>query len=70
MKDEISWHIGNDEENGRVDTSPVKAYFYWRKDGKVVRSSEFTKNELLIEIDRLRTEGSDSSVFEEALRKL
>src|SRR6266480_4284551 len=50
---------------------PLKAYFYWKKkNGRLVRSSEFTQPELEIEIERLSTAGEDTTQFVLALKML
>jgi hypothetical protein len=70
MSDELSWHVGKDDSNGSLDRPPFKAYFYRRSNGKVMRSAEYTKVELVSEIARLRGEGKDVSAFEAALKQL
>lgn len=70
MKEDITWHIGLDEENGQLDKAAPKAYFHWHEDGKVIKTQAFTKLELLAEVKRLHQTESDSRIFEQALEEL
>jgi len=50
---------------------PLKAYFYWKKkNGRLVRSADFTQSELEVEIERLIEHGEDPTQFVRALQKL
>jgi len=50
---------------------PLKAYFYWKKkNGRLVRSADFTQPELEVEIERLIEHGEDPTQFVLALKKL
>ena len=49
---------------------PPKAYFYWKRDGQVVRSAQFTQAELEDEIERLYAVGKDATPFVLALKSL
>ena len=50
---------------------PLKAYFYWtKKNGRLVRSAEFTQPELEVEVERLIAHGEDPTQFVRALEKL
>src|SRR6266550_3736295 len=50
---------------------PLKAYFYWKKkNGRLVRSAEFTQLELEVEVERLIAHGEDPTQFVRALEKL
>jgi len=50
---------------------PLKAYFYWKKkNGRLVRSADFTQLELEVEIERLIEHGEDPTQFVRALQKL
>lgn len=50
---------------------PLKAYFYWKKkNGRLVRSADFTQSELEAEIERLIEHGEDPIQFVRALQKL
>ncbi len=50
MNEKLTWNVG-DKADGRG--SRQKAYFYWKRDGQLVRSAEFTQSELEVEIERL-----------------
>ena len=61
----LSWEVSH--EAGL----PLKAYFYWKKkDGRLVRSAEFTQSELEVEVERLIEHGEDPTQFVLALKKL
>jgi len=57
MNGELTWKV-RDEADGRGSRqkAPPKAYFYWKRDGQLVRSAEFTQPELEVEIERLSAE--------------
>jgi hypothetical protein len=58
----------DEELNWKV--SPPKAYFYWKRGGRVVRSAQFTQVELEDEIERLIEAGEDTTQFVLALKSL
>ena len=61
----MSWEVSH--EAGL----PLKACFYWKKkDGRLVRSAEFTQSELEVEVERLIEHGEDPTQFVLALKKL
>src|SRR5437667_12607938 len=61
----LSWEVSH--EAGL----PLKAYFYWKKkNGRLVRSADFTQPELEVEIERLIEHGEDPTQFVRALQKL
>ena len=64
MNEKLTWNVG-DKADGRG--SRQKAYFYWKKDGQLVRSAEFTQSELEVEIERLN---ADMTQFVIALKML
>ena len=45
----------------------AKACFYWKKDGQLLRSAEFTQSELEVECERLSEAGRDITQFALAL---
>jgi len=71
MDEELAWEIRH-EAAGRESGQGalVKALFYWKKDGQVVRSAEFTQSELEVECERLSEAGRDITQFALALLAL
>jgi len=71
MDEELDWEL-SPEAAGRESRqkSPAKARFYWKKDGRVVRSAEFTQSELEVECERLSEAGEDITQFALALLAL
>lgn len=59
MDDELNWKV-----------APPKAYFYWKRAGRLVRSAHFTQSELEDEIERLIAAGEDPTQFVLALKSL
>ena len=55
--------------NERLDTATPKAYFQWWEDGKRVASAEYTRDELVAEIERKERVGESVSEFKEALKR-
>jgi hypothetical protein len=68
MSEELTWQV-RDEADGRGSRqeAPPKACFYWKRDGQLVRSAEFTQSELEVEIERLN---ADMTQFVIALKML
>jgi hypothetical protein len=68
MNEELIWRV-RDEANGGGprQKTPPKACFYWKRDGQLVRSAEFTQSELEVEIERLN---ADVTQFVIALKML
>jgi hypothetical protein len=68
MNEELTWQVRDaaDERESRQKTSP-KACFYWKRDGQLVRSAEYTQSELEAEIERL---SGDMTQFVIALKML
>ena len=59
MDEELAWEVRHEA-----------ARFYWKKDGQVVRSAEFTQSELEVECERLSEAGKDITQFALALLAL
>jgi len=69
MNDEdLTWEI-RCEAAGREPRQKAlaKACFYWKKDGQLLRSAEFTQSELEVECERLSEAGRDITQFALAL---
>jgi hypothetical protein len=64
MDEDLTWEV-RCEAAGRE--APAKAFFYWKKDGQLVRSAEFTQPELEVECERLSKAGGDITQFALAL---
>jgi len=62
MNEELTWKVRQEADS--------KACFYWRKDGQLVRSAEFTQSELEVECERLCAAGTDMTQFVLALKLL
>ena len=70
MDEELTWKVAH-EAAGSLEKPAPKAYFYWKKkDGRLVRSAEFTQPELEVEIERLSGAGEDTTQFVLALKML
>jgi hypothetical protein len=68
MSEELSWQVRDDaDERGSRQKTPPRACFYWKRDGQLVRSAEFTQAELEAEIERLN---ADVTQFVIALKML
>ena len=71
MDEELSWEVRHGAAGREfLQEAPVKACFYWKKDGRVVRSAEFTQSELEVECERLSEAGRDVTQFALALLAL
>ena len=66
-----SWEVRY-EAAGRESRqkAPAKACFYWKKDGRLIRSAEFTQSEHEVECERLSETGRDLTQFVLALKQL
>ena len=54
MSEELTWQLRDEvDERGSRQRTPPKACFYWKRDGQLVRSAEFTQSEREAEIERL-----------------
>ena len=71
MNEDLTWEVRY-EAAGRESPqeASAKACFYWKKDGQLVRSAEFTQSELEVEIERLSEVGEDTTQFVLALKML
>ena len=68
MSEELTWQLRDEvDERGSRQRTPPKACFYWKRDGQLVRSAEFTQSELEVEIERLN---ADVTQFVIALKML
>jgi hypothetical protein len=68
MNEELTWKVRDEADgSGSRQKAPPKACFYWKRDGQLVRSAEFTQSELEVEIERLNT---DMTQFVLALKML
>jgi hypothetical protein len=71
MNEELTWKVRHEADGrGSRQQAPAKACFYWKKDGQVVRSAEFTQLELEVECERLSAAGRDMTQFVVALKQL
>jgi len=64
MNEQLTWNLRHEA------TASAKACFYWKKDGQIVRSAEFTRPELEAECERLSEAGRDVTQFALALIQL
>jgi len=62
MSKELIWKVRHE--------APAKACFYWKRDGQLVRSAEFTQSELEVEIEGLSESGEELTQFVLALKML
>ena len=71
MNEDLTWEVRH-EAAGRESPqeASAKACFYWKKDGQLVRSAEFTQSELEVECERLCEAGGDATQFVRALQHL
>lgn len=71
MNEELTWEVRYEAAGRESLQKPLaKAYFYWKKDGRLVRSAEFTQSELEVECERLCDAGRDITQFVRALQHL
>ena len=70
MDEELTWKVEHEAGHGPREKSPPKAYFYWKRGGRLARSAEFTQSELEVEVERLSAAGEDPTQFVLALKKL
>ena len=71
MNEELTWKVRQKADGrGSRQKAPAKAYFYWKRDGRLVRSAQFTQSELEAEIERLSEAGTDMTQFVLALKLL
>jgi len=71
MNEDLTWEVRY-EAAGRESRQKAlaKACFYWKKDGQLMRSAEFTQSELEVECERLCETGTDLTQFVLALKQL
>lgn len=71
MTGEIQWFIGKEgTTRTRLDIPPFRAFFFWLQDGKVVKSADFDRQELEVEIEKRRVACQDAAEFVKALKEL
>ena len=71
MNEELTWQVRDEaDERGSRQKAPAKAHFYWERDGRLVRSAEFTQSELEVEIEGLSESGEELTQFVLALKML
>lgn len=68
MKEDIGFHIG--KEASPLDKPLFRAYFHWTSEGQLVKSEDFSKQELEAEIASGQREGRELELFKEALNRL
>jgi hypothetical protein len=68
MKEDIGFHIG--KEGSPLDKPPFRAYFYWIKEGQIVKYEDFTLKDLETEIASGKRESRELELFKEALNRL
>jgi len=67
MDEDLTWEVRYEAAGQKA---LAKACFYWKKDGQLVRSAEFTQSELEVECERLCEAGKDITPFVRALQRL
>ena len=67
MNEELIWNVRHEAAGRGSQEAPAKACFYWKRDGQLVRSAQFTQSELEVEIERLY---ADVAQFVSALKML
>jgi hypothetical protein len=69
--EKLTWKV-RQEAAGRESRqeAQAKAHFYWKRDGQLVRSAEFTQSELEVEVERLSAAGTNLTQFVTALKLL
>ena len=71
MNEDLTWEVTYEAARRESPQKPMaKACFYWKKDGQLVRSAEFTQSELEAECERLCEAGRDITQFVRALQHL
>ena len=71
MNEELTWQVRDEvDERGSRQKALAKAYFYWKRDGRLVRSAQFTQSELEVEVERLSAAGTNLTQFVLALKLL
>ena len=71
MNEDLTWEVTYEAAGGESRQQDLaKACFYWKKDGQLMRSAEFTRSELEVECERLCETGTDLTQFVLALKQL
>ena len=71
VNEKLTWKVRQEAAgNGSRQKAPAKAHFYWKRDGRLVRSAQFTQSELEVEVERLSEAGTDMTQFVLALKLL
>ena len=71
MNEDLTWEVRYEAaERESPQKALAKACFYWKKDGQLMRSAEFTQSELEVECERLSAAGRDMTQFVLALKLL
>ena len=71
MNEDLTWEVRYEAaERESRQKALAKACFYWKKDGQLMRSAEFTQSELEVECERLSAAGRDMTPFVLALKRL
>ncbi len=71
MSKTLTWHIGKEGiERSRLDRPPYRAYFVCTENGVESSNSDFSYEELAMEVERLKSIGSDANVQLAALNEL
>ncbi len=66
---ELNWFLRKEHKaDSRFDSSVYKAHFFLKFGTEIIEHQEFTKDELLEEIRKLRDIGERPMEYEEALR--
>ena len=68
MEKNIEYVIG--KESSPLDTPPFRAYFYWTCEGRLVKSEDYSKSELEVEISSGWRKKSELEIFSEALKRM
>jgi hypothetical protein len=68
MHEELTWHVGKDQTP--LDKPPYRAYFFWKRGGQIVRSADYSVQELEAEIGKLKRSGEDTAPIAQALERL
>jgi hypothetical protein len=71
VNEKLTWKVSEEAAgNGSRQKAPARAHFYWKRDGQLVRSAQFTQSELEVEVERLSAAGTDMTQFVLALKLL
>ena len=71
METAVHWHIGSEDgPSKRLDIPPIRAYFFWVRDGCLVDAQDYSLEELRLELGRRQDSGGETVHLFEALRSL